>query len=116
MFLNKQNILNVSISRARDYLFIQMPDDSTKNISKLKKIKQIEDLIHIHAKENSTEFHSSQIEEVIFKNKNFIEQNSFTTTHQSVNVYSEAEMLYEIRCEETAIDIQISTGKVIQTI
>jgi hypothetical protein len=116
MFLNKQNILNVSISRARDYLFILMPDDSTKNISKLKKIKQIEDLIHIHAKENSTEFHSSQIEEVIFKNKNFIEQNSFTTTHQSVNVYSEAEMLYEIRCEETAIDIQISTGKVIQTI
>jgi len=47
----------------------------------------------------------------MFKNKNFINDNSFSTTHQSVNVYSEAEMLYEIRCEETAIDIQVSTQK-----
>jgi hypothetical protein len=111
MFLNNQNILNVSISRARDYLFILMPDDNTKDIVNLKKIQQIVKLINDNAKDNSMEFHSSEIEKVMFKNKNFIEQNSFSTTHQSVNVYSEAEMLYEIRCEETAIDIQVSTHK-----
>jgi hypothetical protein len=111
MFLNKQNILNVSISRARDYLFILMPDDKTENLFKLKKIQRIVQLVNEKAKGNSTVFHSSDIERVIFKNQNFIYENSFSTTHQSVNVYSEAEMLYEIRCEESAIDIQVSTQK-----
>ncbi len=115
MFLNKQNILNVSISRARDYLFVLMPDDRTENIFNLKKIQRIVNLINEKAKDNSTQFHSSDIEKVMFKNKDFIEQNSFSTTHQSVNVYSEAEMLYEIRCEETAIDIQVSRQKAFQS-
>lgn len=111
MFLNNQNILNVSISRARDYLFILMPDDNTKDIFNLKKIQKILNLINENSKINSSEFNSSDIEKVMFNNKNFIEQNSFSTSHQSVNVYSESEMLYEIRCEETAIDIQVSTHK-----
>ena len=34
MFLNKMNIINVSISRAKDYLFIVMPNDETENIIK----------------------------------------------------------------------------------
>lgn len=111
MFLNKQNILNVAISRARDYLFIIMPDENTENISCLKRIQQIVKLINLKAKDNSTEYQASRIEQVMFKKNNFIEQNSFSTTHQSVNVYSEAEVLYEIRCEETAIDIQVSRQK-----
>ncbi len=32
MFLNKQNILNVAISRARDYLFIVMPAACVKRL------------------------------------------------------------------------------------
>ena len=32
MFLNKKNILNVAISRARDYLFIVIPDDETEGV------------------------------------------------------------------------------------
>lgn len=111
MFLNKQNILNVSISRARDYLFILMPDDKTENLFNLKKIQKIVHLINEKTKDNSTQFHSNEVEKIMFKNNNYINENSFSTTHQSVNVYSEAEMLYEIRCEETAIDIQVSTQK-----
>ena len=42
MFLNKLNIVNVSISRARDYLFILMPDDDTENVDKLTLIKKVE--------------------------------------------------------------------------
>ena len=38
MFLNKQNILNVAISRARDYLFIVMPDAKTEGIGNLRKV------------------------------------------------------------------------------
>lgn len=116
MFLNKQNILNVSISRARDYLFILMPDDKTENVANLKKIQRIVDLIDEEANDNSAYFHSSEIEKVIFKDKRFIENNSFSTTHQSVNVYSEAERLYEIRCEETAIDIQVGKIKAINQV
>jgi superfamily I DNA and/or RNA helicase len=44
MFLNKLNIINVSISRARDYLFIIMPDDDTENIGNLTMIKRVENL------------------------------------------------------------------------
>ena len=45
MFLNKQNILNVAISRARDYLFIVMPDDETEGVENLHKITKIETLV-----------------------------------------------------------------------
>lgn len=45
MFLNKRNIINVSISRARDYLFVVMPDDDTDNISNLRLVKRVESLI-----------------------------------------------------------------------
>lgn len=68
-------------------------------------------MINLKAKDRSTQFHTDDIEQVMFKKKNYIKENSFSTTHQSVNVYSEAEWLYEIRCEETAIDIQVSTQK-----
>jgi superfamily I DNA and/or RNA helicase len=45
MFLNKQNILNVAISRARDYLFIVMPDEETDGVENLHKIAKIERLV-----------------------------------------------------------------------
>jgi superfamily I DNA and/or RNA helicase len=112
MFLNKQNILNVSISRARDYLFVLMPDEKTENLFNLKKVNKIEKIIKDLGKDIYTETHTENIEQVIFANDNFIEENSFATTHQAVNVYSEAEKLYEIRCEETAIDVQVGKNKV----
>ena len=59
-----------------------------------------------------SEYQSKEIEQVIFNDECFIEKNSFSTSHQSVNVYSEADKLYEIRCEELAIDIQVSKGKI----
>ena len=39
MFLNKQNIINVAISRAKDYLFVLMPDEETDNVHNLFLIK-----------------------------------------------------------------------------
>jgi hypothetical protein len=37
----------------------------------------------------------------------YIEDNSFSTSHQMVNVYGEPERRYEIRSEEEAVDVQI---------
>jgi hypothetical protein len=43
----------------------------------------------------------------MFGNPNYLEDNSFSTGHQSVNVYGLPEKQYEIRSEEAAVDIQI---------
>jgi hypothetical protein len=107
MFLNKQNILNVAISRARDYLFIFMPNDQTQKIENLYKIKKIESLSHIHSKDRISVYESEFIEKTMFGSETYIYDNSFATTHQSVNVYSNPDKKYEIRCEEVALDIQI---------
>lgn len=104
MFLNRQNIINVSISRARDYLFLVMPDDNTEKISNLWLIKNVEKLF----KENGYRlFDAARIEELIFGKKNHIEENSFSTGHQNVNIYTAPEHTYEIRSDDNAVDIQI---------
>ncbi len=105
MFLNKKNIINVSISRARDYLFIIMPDDNTENVENLILIKKMEELIK-NTNEYS-EYSSNEIEQMIFGNTKYLEDNTFVTNHQSVNVYGVPEQIYEIRTENNAIDIQI---------
>ncbi|MCL2820836.1 MAG: DEAD/DEAH box helicase [Oscillospiraceae bacterium] len=117
MFLNRRNIINVSISRAKDYLFIIMPDDNTNNVNNLKLIKYVEAL----SKRNKhTLINSTDIEDVIWNNSSYIEDNSFATSHQIVNVYGEPEHRYEVRSEEDAVDIQIhntnETQKVIETV
>lgn len=105
MFLNKKNIINVSISRARDYLFIIMPDDDTENIDNLLLIKKMERFIE--ESNDYSEYSSNNIEQLMFGKSNYLEENSFATNHQSVNVYGLPEQIYEIRSEDNAIDIQI---------
>ena len=109
MFLNKRNIVNVSISRARDYLFIVMPDDNTENINNLELIRKVENLCK---NSNSySEFNSNKIEQLMFGNSSWIEENTFSTSHQNVNVYKLPEKHYEIRSEDSAVDIQIVDKK-----
>ncbi len=105
MFLNKMNIINVSISRARDYLIILMPDDKTEDVENLTLIKKVESL----CKEQTSwsEQLSPVVEEKIFGSSTYLEDNSFSTSHQLVNVYGNPEKLYEIRSEENAIDVQV---------
>lgn len=105
MFLNRRNIINVSISRARDYLFIVMPDDQTENIANLRLVKGVEELIK--ATDAWTESSSADIELMLFGSPDFLERNAFSTSHQSVNVYGLPEKRYEVRTEEDAVDVQI---------
>ena len=108
MFLNKRNIINVSISRARDYLFIIMPDDNTENISNLRLVKQVENLIK--GSKVWTEELTPDLEAIMFGDRNYLEGNAFSTSHQSVNVYSLPEKCYEVRTEDNAVDVQIHRG------
>ena len=105
MFLNKRNIINVSISRARDYLFIVMPDDDTENITNLRLIKRVELLIHNTKAWN--ECLSPALESLMFGDSKYLENNAFSTSHQSVNVYGLPEKRYEVRTEDSAVDIQL---------
>jgi hypothetical protein len=114
MFLNKLNIINVSISRARDYLFVLMPDDATENVGALVQVKRIEALCK-HDRSQYLNWDTAEIEELIFDgDPNYIEKNAFSTSHQLVNVYGksqtrrgELEMRYEVRSGDDAVDVQV---------
>jgi hypothetical protein len=105
MFLNRKNIINVAISRAKDYLFVLMPDDKTEKIENLKLVKNVESLMKSNP--SCTEIGSHELEKKIFGDEIYLEENTFSTGHQSVNVYGIPEKKYEVRSEEDAIDIQI---------
>jgi len=104
MFLNRQNIVNVAISRAKDYLFVLMPDDETENVQNLFLINKLRRIIE---KDFYVEKSSRELEELLFDNETYLEENAFSTGHQLVNVYGLPEKRYEIRSEETAVDVQV---------
>lgn len=104
VFLNKKNIINVAVSRARDYLFVVMPDKKTKGIENLGLINQVEKLC-LGCGANT--YTTKSLEKTIFDNCNYIEENTFSTSHQNVNVYGIPEKKYEVRTEDSAVDIQI---------
>ena len=104
MFLNKRNIINVAISRARDYLVVLMPDDNTPGMESLKYVKYLTDLMRHY---QCTEISASRLEEIMFDSPTHIEDITFTTSHQDVNVYGLPEKHYEVRSEDTALDVQI---------
>jgi len=103
IFLNKQNILNVAISRAKDYLILIIPD-----IGGLDKIKRLETILkRDEIKPYYQEFTAAEIEKIIFKQTNYIDDNAFIVAHQKVNVYAKAVKKYEIRMDDKAVDIQL---------
>lgn len=104
MFLNRQNIINVAISRAKDYLFVLVPDDDTENVDNLWLINKLKRIIE---KDFHSEQNAKDIEELLFDNRDYFEENAFSTGHQLVNVYGLPEKRYEIRSEESALDVQV---------
>ena len=82
-----------------------MPDDDTENVRNLTLIKRVEAL----CKEQLgwTEQHAHSIEESILGSESYLEDNSFSTSHQLVNVYRRPEKRYEVRSEDNAVDVQI---------
>ena len=47
---------------------------------------------------------------LMFDDPNYLENNAFSTGHQSVNVYGLPERRYEVRSEDNAVDVQIHRG------
>jgi hypothetical protein len=119
-FLNKKNILNVAISRARDKMIFLTPYDPENelNLDDLHQVRWIERLAG-KLEENRgfvTGYEATNIEKSLWGNENYIEDITFSTAHQNVNIYTDAIKMYEIRHDDNAIDVQVKVRKgIIQT-
>ena len=58
-------------------------------------------------KDLHTDQNTKDIEELLFDNADYLEENAFSTGHQMVNVYGLPEKHYEIRSEENALDVKV---------
>ncbi len=107
-FMNRKNILNVAVSRAKDYLFLMMPNKEYESYQNLVEIQTLGRIV-IDQNLEKAAFSERQLEKVMFGEPYFIEENSFVTSHQLTNIYTETTMRYEIRIDENSVDMQLGS-------
>ena len=100
--INNQNIINVAMSRARDYIFFVIPDKSIPGF----KVREI--LGNLAETKYRSILYCKDIERTIFGNENFIFENTNVMSHMPVNVYYETFAKYEVRIDDHTLDIQIN--------
>jgi len=101
--LSKEYIYNVAISRAKDYLVILHPYTTIRNNKFINEIG----FSFKNNFGNARILNSKEVEKVLFNDENFIENNSYVSGHDNVNVFGLSEMKYFIKANDTAIDIQL---------
>lgn len=113
LFLHKHHLLNVAVSRARDYLFLVYPDQNTDGIDNLHKVHRthagsLETLIETQLgwPLSPLTVEASVLEMRLFSESHHIQQNIFTHQHQLVNVYAKPQHKYLVKESTTAIDVQ----------
>ncbi len=101
--LSKEYIYNVAISRAKDYLVILHPYLQIPNN------RLINEIAYYYKNNfgNAILTDTKEIERILFNEENYIENNSFISGHDNVNVFGLSEMKYFIKTNDTAIDIQL---------
>lgn len=109
VFINKINILNVAISRAKDYSIVLIPDKEYKFFDEMFRIKRLGKLIM--STKNCQTFSAGNIEDLIFGESSHIEKSAYVTSHQTTNVYADHFCKYEIRISDDAMDIQVNDIK-----
>ena len=111
--LHKKNIINVAISRAKDYLFVLMPDDNndtTKHLTLFKGSEGIETLAKNNTQINQyTEIiHSNGLENLLWGENEYIYNNTDMLPHEMINIYQPITTTYLVRSDKSNIDLQIS--------
>lgn len=108
--LNKLNIINVAISRAKDYLIVFLPDkQNCQGYEYLDKINRLVSISSQKYEKVTGVISASTVEKIIFGKTHYLESNTFVTSHQLANVYTKPTCLYEIRVDENSVDIQIGS-------
>ena len=101
--VNNENVINVAMSRARDYLFFILPNGQQKGFFMKNRIGKVV------SSSDRTMLECKKIEQVLFHgNDNFIYENTHVTCHMPVNVYCEDNAVYEVKMSDDAIDIKIN--------
>ncbi len=112
--VNNATILNVGLSRAKDYLFVLAPRLIGKNgrpygsLNNLDTIKAL--MLEIGAQHGDIlASDDCRMFEALMRGSNrYLEQNTYATSHLPVNLYTESSHIYELRCTDNAIDIQVN--------
>ena len=99
--VNNQNIINVAMSRAKDYVFFLVPDNSISGFD-------IRDVLGKLAGNDKSIMFCSDIEKIMFGQNDYILKHTNVTCHMPVNVYYESTSFYEVRKDDMAVDIQIN--------
>ena len=98
--VNNQNIINVAMSRAKDYIFFLVPDNRTPGFTTREVLGKM-------ANDKSIMF-CNDIEQIMFGQSDYIQQHTNVTCHMPVNIYYEPSSFYEVRKDDMAVDIQIN--------
>lgn len=101
--INKQNILNVAMSRARDYLFFILPNSQPNGFFMKNVIGKKADQVGC-----KNILHCKDIEKTIFGQEEYIASNTIVSCHKPVNVYCDVTTKYDVRMSDDAIDIKIN--------
>ena len=99
--VNNQNIVNVAMSRAKDYVFFLVPDNRTPGFT-------TREILGKMAGNDKTVMFCHDLEKIMFKQEDYILKHTNVTCHMPVNVYYEPSSFYEVRKDDTAVDIQIN--------
>ena len=99
--VNNQNIINVAMSRAKDYVFFLVPDNRTPGFTAREVLGKMAD-------DDKTIMYCRDLEKIMFDQEDYILQHTNVTCHMPVNVYYEPTSFYEVRKDDTAVDIQIN--------
>ena len=100
--INNENIINVAMSRARDYIFFLMPEKEDDGY-------ELKDRLGCLIDNNDRSIHfCGDVEKVIFGDSDYIYNNTSIHCHQAVNVFYDNRVKYEVRISDTALDIQIN--------
>ncbi|WP_333621113.1 DEAD/DEAH box helicase [Sphingobacterium multivorum] len=101
--LSKEYIYNVAISRAKDYLIILHPYTKIQDNVFINRIRQS----YKNNLGNTKILKAKEIEQFLFNDGGYIENNTYASGHDIVNVFGLSEMKYFIKTNDTAIDLQI---------
>lgn len=100
--INDRNIINVAMSRAKDYLFFLIPDSPVSGFPIREELGRTVD-------QQFKQIHScADLEMVMFGMSDYLARNVNVSCHMPVNVYYEPSRLYEVKINEDAVDIQIN--------
>jgi hypothetical protein len=109
-FINDKKVLNVAISRARDYLVVAIPDAKTPNVQYLRGPLTIASLMR-QTLGVFSELQTPDLESSVWGDRDYVEKNTYSTGHQNVNVYETPEKRFEVRSEDAALDVHFRADR-----